>query len=112
MKLQLSALLIAGLLAGCAGRNPAPVAIVQATDQAATCQSIAAEIQANNVKMQALVAEEGRTMENNMAAAVTGAVLPVLYLWSDFKFAAQKEEQALQARQQFLGSLAAERCKR
>jgi hypothetical protein len=40
-------LVLAALCAGCAGRDPQPVATVQPTDAMATCAMITAEIEAN-----------------------------------------------------------------
>jgi hypothetical protein len=41
-------------LSACAGRDPAPVASVQAQDVYADCTMIRAEIEGNNIKMQEL----------------------------------------------------------
>ena len=46
----------------------------------------------------------------NVAAGVAGLVIPVLWFGMDFKGAASKEVTALQARQQYLTTLATERC--
>lgn len=107
---------IAGILAtglttiGCAGRAPAPVSVVQATDQFADCAAIQAEIAANNVKVQKLADEEGWKTAQNVAAGVAGVFIPVLWFGMDFQQAASKEAQALQARQQYLGVLSQQRC--
>ena len=101
---------IAVLCEACAGRDPQPVATVQLTDATATCAMIAAEIQANNIKVKELADEEGLKTGQNVAAGVAGVFIPVLWFGMDFKGAANKEVTALQARQQYLTTLATERC--
>jgi len=101
---------VALLCAACAGRDPQPVATVQPTDSNATCAMITAEIQANNIKVQELANEEGGKVAQNVVAGVAGVFIPVLWFGMDFKGAASKEVTALQARQQYLATLATERC--
>ena len=72
---------------------------------------IAAEIQANNVKVKELADEQGWKVAQNVATGVGGLVFFPLWFGMDFKGAANKDAAALQARQQFLTNLAAERCK-
>ena len=71
---------------------------------------ISAEIQANNIKVQELANEEGLKVGQNVAAGVAGLVVWPLLFAMDFKGAASKEVAALQARQQYLTTLATERC--
>jgi hypothetical protein len=71
---------------------------------------IVAEIEANNVKVRELAGEEGAKVGQNVAAGVAGVFIPVLWFGMDFKGAASKEVTALQARQQYLTTLATERC--
>ena len=107
------AIVIAALTAlctGCAGRDPQPVATVQSTDANATCAMIVAEIEANNIKVKELAGEEGGKVAQNVVAGVAGVFIPVLWFGMDFKGAASKEVTALQARQQYLTTLATERC--
>ena len=101
---------ISALATACAGRDPQPVATVQVTDANATCAMIAAEIEANNIKVRELAGEEGGKVAQNVAAGVAGVFIPVLWFAMDFKGAASKEVTALQARQQYLTTLATERC--
>src|SRR5262245_53360570 len=108
-----SALLIACLAtAGCAGRSPQLAQLVQPTDQYATCHQSMIEVQANNQKIEALAREEGWKVTQNVVAGVAGFVVPVLWFGMDWQGTASKEAQALSQRNQYLGSLAAERCKR
>lgn len=100
----------AALCAACAGRDPQPVATVQPTDAMATCAMIVAEIEANNIKVRELAGEEGGKVAQNVVAGVAGVFIPVLWFGMDFKGAASKEVTALQARQQYLTTLATERC--
>jgi hypothetical protein len=101
---------VAVLTSACAGRDPQPVATVQLTDANATCAMIVAEIEANNIKVQELAGEQGGKVAQNVAAGVGGLFIPVLWFGMDFKGAASKEVAALQARQQYLTTLATERC--
>jgi hypothetical protein len=103
---------IAVVVGACAGRDPQPVATVQATDANATCAMLVGEIEANNIKVKELAGEEGAKVAQNVAAGVAGIVIPVLWFGMDFKGAASKEVAALQARQQYLTTLATERCAR
>src|SRR5262245_58163753 len=98
------------VLANCAGRDPQPIATVQPTDANATCAMIVAEIKANNIKVKELAGEEGGKVAQNVVAGVAGVFIPVLWFGMDFKGAASKEVAALQARQQYLTTLATERC--
>ena len=96
-------------LAGCAGRAPAPVAVIQPQDQFMDCTAILAEVQSNNAKVQQLAADQGLKTTQNVAAGVAGIFIPVLWFGMDFQGTADKKTQALQARQQYLASLAAQR---
>jgi hypothetical protein len=98
-------------LSGCAGRSPQPVAIVQLQDVQSTCAMLTAEIEANNIKVKELASEQGIKLAQNVAAGVAGFVIPVLWFGMDWQGSAGKDLAALQARQQYLASLAAERCK-
>jgi hypothetical protein len=98
-----------GLIA-CAGRDPQPVATVQAQDTYADCTQIRAEIEANNVKAKQLADEQGLKVAQNVGAGVVGLVIWPVWFGMDFKDAAGKEVAALQARQQYLATLATQRC--
>jgi hypothetical protein len=110
MRIVAATIPLALVLAACAGRDPQPVATVQVTDATATCAMIVAEIEANNVKVKELADEQGWKVAQNVAAGVAGVVVPVIWFGMDFKGAASKEVAALQARQQYLTTLATERC--
>jgi hypothetical protein len=100
----------AALLAACAGRDPQPIATVQPQDQTASCIQLTAEIQANNIKVQELADEQGLKVAQNVAAGVVGLVVWPVWFAMDAKGAASKEVAALQARQQYLTTLATEKC--
>lgn len=103
-------LLVASMaLAGCAGRAPAPVAVVQPQDRYMDCAAILAEVEANNAKVQQLAADQGLKTTQNVVAGVAGFVVPVLWFGMDWQGTADKETQALQARQQYLATLAEQR---
>lgn len=111
MKSQLYIVLGAALaVSACAGRAPAPVAVTQAQDRYMDCAAINAEVQANNKKVTELGGEEGAKVAQNVAAGVAGLIIWPLWFAMDFQGAAPKEIAALQARQQYLATLAEQRC--
>jgi hypothetical protein len=103
--------MVAGVLvlAGCAGRAPAPVQVVQPQDRYMDCAAILAEVEANNAKVQQLASDQGLKTTQNVVAGVAGFVIPVLWFGMDFQGTADKETAALQARQQYLATLAEQR---
>jgi hypothetical protein len=111
MKIQLYIVLGAAFaISACAGRAPAPVAVVQPQDRYMDCAAINAEVQANNKKVTQLGSEEGAKVAQNVAAGVAGLIVWPLLFAMDFQGAAPKEIAALQARQQYLATLAEQRC--
>ncbi|MBS0221413.1 MAG: hypothetical protein JSR91_11805 [Proteobacteria bacterium] len=97
-------------LGACAGRAPNPVAVVQPQDRYMDCTAIQAESRANADKLTELGKEDGGKVAQNVAAGVAGVFIPVLWFAMDFQNASGKEAQALNARQQYLGTLAEQRC--
>lgn len=93
-------------LTACAGRAPQPVAVVQPQDRYMDCLGIAAEVQANNQKVQELASDEGSKVGQNVAAGVAGLFIWPLWFAMDFQGTAGKEVTALQTRQQYLGTMA------
>jgi hypothetical protein len=93
-------------LVGCAGRSPAPVAVVQPTDRYMDCTAILAEVQANNEKVKQLASDKGLKTTQNVAAGVAGILIPVLWFGMDFQGTADTEITALQSRQQYLSMMA------
>jgi hypothetical protein len=71
---------------------------------------IQAEIQANNVQAEKLATENNQKIAQNVAAGVVGVVVWPVWFAMDAKGAAGTEADALKARQQYLASLAAQRC--
>jgi hypothetical protein len=101
---------IAVTVGACAGRAPQPVAVVQPQDRYADCTAITAEIEANNQKVSELASEQGLKVGQNVAAGVAGLVVWPLLFAMDFQDTASKEVAALQSRQQYLTTLAEQRC--
>jgi hypothetical protein len=101
---------VAVAVGACAGRAPQPVAVVQSHDRYSDCTAITAEIEANNQKVQDLASEQGLKMGQNVAAGVAGLVVWPLLFAMDFQDSASKEVAALQSRQQYLTTLAEQRC--
>ena len=95
---------------GCAGRAPAPVPIVQIADRYTNCAAITAEVEANNQRISELGEEKGAKLTQNIIVGIAGAFIPILWFGMDFQGAASTEQEALQGRQQYLASLAQDRC--
>jgi hypothetical protein len=70
------------------------------------CTAIAAEVKANNTKVQELASEQGAKVAQNVAAGVAGLFIWPLWFGMDFQGAASTETTALQSRQEYLGTLA------
>lgn len=102
--------LIAGGLGACAGRAPQPVAVVQPQDRYSDCNAIMIEVEANNQKVSDLGAEKGLKVGQNVVTGIAGFIIPVLWFGMDWQGTQDKEVQALQARQQYLATLAETRC--
>jgi hypothetical protein len=71
---------------------------------------IRAEIEANNAKAKQLADEQGLKTAQNVAAGVVGIVIWPVWFAMDAKGAAATDAAALQARQQYLTTLAEQRC--
>ena len=104
------ALAVGLALGACAGRDPHPVAVVQPQDTQSDCAMIQAEIQANNVQAEKLADENHAKIAQNVAAGVVGVVIWPVFFAMDAKGAAGTEMDALKARQQYLSTLAEQRC--
>jgi len=102
----LGVVVLGAALAGCAGRAPAPVAVVQPTDRYMDCTAILAEVGANNERVKQLAADKGLKTTQNVAAGVAGIFIPVLWFGMDFQGTADTEITALQSRQQYLSMMA------
>lgn len=98
------------VVAGCAGRAPDLVPLVQVTDQQLTCEQIVAEAKINNERITQLAREEGWKVTQNVAAGVVGLVIWPVWFGMDFQDAAGKEGKALSQRNEYLGSIAQQRC--
>jgi len=86
-------------LAACASHElPQPTATVYAQDANLDCAMIRAEIQANNAKVTELADDQGWTLKQ-------------WYRYGkDFKYEAARDTAALNARQEHLAALEAEKC--
>ena len=108
--LRVAAVLACAGLSACAGRAPAPVAVVQEHDQLTDCQAITAEIQSNTAQIGKLGSEDGAKVAQNVIMGAAGLFIPVLWLGMDFQDASGKEGAALRQRNGYLSRLAATRC--
>jgi hypothetical protein len=97
------------LLAGCAGREAHPVAMIQPQDTSESCQSIAAEISANNAQASSLASQASTHNATNALVVGVGALLfwPALFALdlSDYE---RQEIAALQARDMHLQEMSAQ----
>jgi hypothetical protein len=75
--LRAGALLALFVCAGCAGRAPNPVSVVQAQDRNMDCTAIFAEVSANNQRVQELAEEQGFKVAQNVVTGVAGFIVPV-----------------------------------
>jgi hypothetical protein len=107
---SLVALSLVVLTAACAGRAPAPVAVVKPVDETMNCDAIQAEVNANTQRIAELGSEQGAKVAQNVAAGVAGAFLILPLFLMDFQNAAGKEEAALKSRNDYLATLARQRC--
>ncbi len=73
------------------------------------CTAIAAEAEVNNQKVQALAEEQGLKVAQNVVAGAAGLFIPILWFGMDWQGTASKEIAALQARQQYLATMAEQR---
>jgi hypothetical protein len=110
MKLAVLGVGLVFVAAGCAGRAPQPTQVVQAMDQQLSCDQIIAEIKSNNERISDLAREKGWKVTQNVAAGVAGLFVPVLWFGMDFQDAAGTEAKALSQRNEYLSSLATNRC--
>jgi hypothetical protein len=99
-------------LEGCAGRAPQLEPLVQASDPTLTCEQIIAETKINNEKISKLATEQGWKVTQNVAAGVVGLVIWPVWFGMDWQNAAGKEGEALSQRNEYLGTLAKDRCAR
>lgn len=100
---------LGSLLGACAGRDAAQIPVVQPQDQGMNCAAIQAETTANSMRLTDLGRESGNKVAQNVAAGVAGLFIWPLWFAMDFKDAAGKDTAALQARQSYLATLAAQK---
>lgn len=98
-------------LQACAGRDANPVLAYQPHDGTRTCADLNSEITINNNQMTKLDSEGSGKAVGNVALGVVGALLfwPALFAM-DFKDAAGKEHDALEARNARLTSMRDTNC--
>ena len=107
---KLIAVALAFVLSRLRRTRPASRAVVQAQDAQSDCAMIRAEIEANNVQAEKLADENHAKIAQNVAAGVVGVVIWPVWFAMDAKGAAGTEMDALKTRQQYLATLAEQRC--
>jgi hypothetical protein len=110
LRTAFSAIAVGVTLSACAGRDPQPIATVQVQDAYSDCTMIRAEIEGNNQKAKQLADEQGMKVAQNVAAGVVGIVVWPVWFAMDAKGAAATDAAALQSRQEYLTTLATQRC--
>ena len=100
--------MLASLLGACAGQHAAHI-VVQPQDQCLIFTAILAETTANASRITDLGRESGNKTAQNVAAGVAGLFIWPLWFAMDFKDAAGKDTAALQARQNYLAMMAAQK---
>jgi len=105
-----SAVALTVMLGACAGRDAAYIPITQPSDNNLDCNALYVEMNANNAKISSLSAEESNKRGQNIAMGAVGAVLfwPALFAM-DFKDAAGTDRKAVEARQNYLTMLYAQK---
>src|SRR5437763_10277364 len=98
----LSIVALSAALAGCAGRAPAPVAVVQPTDRYMDCTAILAEVSGNNERVKQLAADKGLKTTQNVAAGGAGLFIHVLWCGMEFQGTDETGIATLQNRQRYL----------
>jgi hypothetical protein len=73
------------------------------------CAAISIEAQANNAKLQSLGGEQSNKVAQNVAAGVAGLFIWPLWFAMDFQGSADKEEAAINSRNQYLAVMAQQR---
>jgi hypothetical protein len=110
-KKTVSAVALVAVLGACAGRDPvAAVPVAQPQDGNQSCEALYAEMTVNNTRIQALQGEESNKRGQNIAMGIVGGILfwPALFAM-DFKDAAGTDRKNVQARQQYLEALYAQK---
>ena len=109
-KRTMGAALAALLLAGCAGRQAAPVSVSQATDPDKSCHELLHELNYNQYRMARLVKESNHVKAGNADVAAGDAFFfpPVLVAYDKGK-AQSAELKALQDRNAQLAKLAVDK---
>ena len=95
------------LLASCAGRDPRPIAVTNATDSSLDCASITREFNANEDQIISTTKERNAAIGKNVVFAATGVLLfaPALF-FIDPKSPERVEIDALRSRNKVLTDLA------
>jgi len=103
--MKLTAICAAALVAACAGRDPAPVPLVQPQDNQASCATIRAELAAGDRRLADLASEQGGKVAQNVAAGLVGILIWPIWFAMDLKGAASTDAAALEDRRAYLGQL-------
>lgn len=98
-------------LSGCAGRAPQIAPLVQVADTQISCAQIQAETQSNNQRISELATEQNWKMGQNAVAGVVGFMVWPAWFGLDLQNAAGKEAHALSQRNEYLNTLAMDRCR-
>ena len=101
-KLIASALAMALLVAGCAGRQANPVTAIQSGDEKLTCEQIVTTLKLNTSEVKGLMGESSSNTGKNVAAGVGAVIFFPMLFFMDTKNAAGDEARALVRRNEVL----------
>jgi hypothetical protein len=107
-KIILVALIITGLIFGCAGRTANPIMVQQYGDDGKSCVALEKEMQFIQSEIQRLIPETEKTGKN-VALGVTGFFLIVPLFFMDLSKAEQQEVDAYRQRYNHLLILSGEK---
>jgi hypothetical protein len=96
------------LVSGCAGKVPKPISQYHAGDANLTCHQIRLLISDNQRKIEEMIPKQHKKLKNT-ALGAAGLVIWPAWLFMDFSKAEQIEIRALQQRNNWLYTLAAEK---
>ncbi|MFO1152522.1 MAG: hypothetical protein U1E42_02490 [Rhodospirillales bacterium] len=102
--------LVSLLLTACAGRTANPVSLTSTTDTSADCAMLQAEASVNAQRINDLTNEQEFKLAQNVFVGVAGMFLVAPLMLIDVQDAPGVEKKALQARNQYVATLAAKRC--
>lgn len=110
MRRLIAVVLSLAILNGCASTTANPVRLMQPADPRKDCTVLLRDIYLTRNDIAAAQQAAAIQTRKNTIYAVTGVLILIPAFFMDFSGAAQKEEQAAQARLEYLNSLYTKKC--